>query len=182
MWGRNNSNNNKKPAIANSDEGGFDDLIINQTNIRIQEELSNLSADELKASIIVGVIPTIFGLLAVFRFETYSHIFSIMSFNSIILLVPLGILVTSFFFGLRVLLPRGRFDLWIPRDSNNEYSKLTISQTKKKLKEERIEDFEDIEKSRKTDAVFLVVGYLLLFVGSVGIFIAFTVLTNIGVN
>ena len=39
-------------------------MIIDQTNLRIQEELSNLSADELKASIIVGVVPAIFGLLA----------------------------------------------------------------------------------------------------------------------
>jgi len=167
-----------KPAIVNSNDENFNKMIIDQTNLRIQEELSNLSADELKASVIVGVVPAIFGLLAAVASTIFAKIFQNFTIYNMAIFLPFGLLIISFFLALKVIFPRTRFDLWEPRDSNNEYSALKIEDATKKLKEERIEDFESIRDSRDKDATNLKYGYVLLIFGSLSLLVITTLLSS----
>lgn len=165
-------------ALSESSEPEFDDVIINQTNIRIQEELNNLSADELKASVIVAIVPAIFGILSALTLDTFVSIFKNPNWYDVFLLIPFGLLIFAFVLAAKVIFPRTRFELWDPRDSNNEYSILKIADVKKTLKKERIEDFESIKGSRDKDAKNLKIGYVFLILGAVLMLIFLTFLSS----
>jgi len=164
--------------LKNSDDVEFNKLIIKQTNVSIQEELSHLSAGELKASVIVAVVPVIFGLLSVIAPTTFAKIFQNFDWYDLILLIPFILLILAFVFALQVIFPRTKFDLWDPRDSNDEYIDLKEEGAIiKKLKEERIDDFESIRDSRDKDVTYLRIGYALLIVGSLTLLLSTTLLS-----
>lgn len=170
--------NMSNDELSNSYEEGFDKIIIDQTNVRIQEELSNLSADELKASVIVGVVPAIFGLLAAIAHPVFTQIIADPNWYDLLLVIPFTILLISFMSALKVIFPRTRFDLWEPRDSNNEYASLSLATLNQKLKKERISDFESIRDSRDKDATHLKVGYILLILGSLSLLAITTLISS----
>lgn len=158
-----------------------DDIVIHHTEERIRQELDNLSASELKASIIVGVVPTIFGLLVSFRLDFFTNAIKNPSIESTLpIFIILGFLVAAFVFALKVIIPRERLWLWKPRESNNHYSNMNDISVKKELKEELIQNFEIIAASRQKDARHIIVGYFCLIIGSAGIFITFLILSIFG--
>lgn len=83
-------------------------------------------------------------------------------------------LIISYILAFTVIFPRTRFDLWEPRESNEEYAKLSMKDLTKKLKEERIDDFESIRDSRGKDAKKLTCGYVLLIIGSLTLLLSTT--------
>jgi len=142
-------------------------IITRHTVVRINQELSNVSADELKANALAA-IAVIFAILSVSQnwiyLEENRHWFIFLPFFT-----ALGLLVISFIFAIIVLRPRKRFDLWLPRDSNNFYAEKNLTTTTRLIKEELITSFEGIERSRDKDRKFIKYGYILLVFGSIGI-------------
>ncbi len=166
----------------------MDDFIIEQTKERLTQELNNLSADEMKANVVVGV-SVIFAILGVSQYlQIYEDINSaLVGYTVILFTITLITLLFSFFHALKVLYPRKkRFDLWNPRESNNDYSiravNATMSQVKKDYKEEIIKNYETILDAREKDAGHLKWGYIFLIIGSISIFITLFVSKSYGIN
>lgn len=166
----------------------MDDFIIEQTKERLTQELDNLSADEMKANVVVGV-SVIFAILGVSQYlQIYEDINSaLVGYTLILFTITLITLLSSFFHALKVLYPRKkRFDLWNPRESNNDYSiravNATMSQIKKEYKEEIIKNYETILDAREKDAEHLKWGYIFLIIGTISIFITLFVSKSFGIN
>ena len=142
-------------------------IITRHTVERINQELSNVSADELKANALAA-IAVIFAILSVSQnwiyLEENRHWFIFLPFFT-----ALGLLVISFIFAIFVLRPRKRFELWLPRDSNNYYAEKNLTTTRRMIKEELIISFEGVVISRDKDRKFIKFGYIFLLFGSIGI-------------
>jgi hypothetical protein len=158
----------------NSEE--VNDFIIRETKERINQELQNMSADELKSNV-VAATSVVFAILLISEFlRIYSTIdVEILWLPLILVSVTIVILFISFLNGIKVLFPRSdRFNLWLPRSTNESYAERKIQnqrEIQKEFKEELIHNFESIELARKIDGYFLTWGYALLIGGSLISFI-----------
>jgi hypothetical protein len=143
----------------------IDEIIITQTNERISQELSNVSADELKANVLAGIAP-FFALLAVsqnwqfFKLELW--------YIALPFMATITVLVTSFLIALYIIKPKSRFLLWDPQSSIDEYSKMSEPDAKRKLRDELLTAYRSIEESREKNSKSLKLGYILLMCGSIG--------------
>jgi len=153
----------------------IDDFIINNTKERIDQELQNVAADELKANILAG---TSIILLILSFTEYFQGITKHAMSNSDILLtliLSLIALALAFVCGIFIIFPRNRLQLWKPRESNDEYAAKNITEfsktEKREFKEEIIKNFEVIESSRGKDGIFLRFGYATLSFGVIMSFI-----------
>ncbi len=148
-----------------------DDLVIRLTQDRIQQELSNLSADELKANVLAG-ISVIFAILAVSEmlnfFKNEPEWYFILPY-----FVGLTLVVAAFVYGIVVLRPKDdRFELWLPKESDEEYKEKTVTEVKKSIKDDLISNFETIVNSRDRDAIYIKSGYKFLLFGSLAMLIS----------
>jgi hypothetical protein len=141
------------------------EIIITQTNERISQEMSNLSADELKANVLAGIAP-FFALLAVS--QNWQFFDSDLWHIAIPFLITIIVLVSSFLIALYILKPKSTFSLWDPVSSATEYSKLTADAAREKLKEELMVIIQSMEESRTKNSKLLKAGYILLIFGSIG--------------
>lgn len=152
-------------ASIEDNEARINEIIITQTNERISQELSNLSADELKANVLAGIAP-FFALLAVSQNWQFFNPDS--WYIAVPFLITVITLVIAFLLALFILRPKAAFDLWDPVSSNEEYSKMITIEAKETLKHDLIEAYNSIEKSREKLSKLIKLGYSLLIGGSVG--------------
>ena len=160
------------PKDTKSEE--HDDVIIDLTKDRIQQELSNISADELKSSFLVGISATLLGIL-----------FAIGSFNELIIAnrlswTPIVILAFNCFLQLGILFPRSRLRLVKPRETNDEFGNKELPELKKAIKDTLIENYEYIAKERKYDGHIIRIGFVALMASIVS-FIALATTVNLDV-
>lgn len=156
--------NNLSPKDTKSEE--HDDAMIDLTKDRIQQELSNISSDELKSSFLVGISATLLGIL-----------FAIGPFNDLIKTnnlawIPIILLVLNCLIQIGILFPRSRMKLMLPRQTNDDFGNKDLPELKKAIKDRLIENYEYIAKERKYDGNIIRIGFILLM-ASVVIFIAF---------
>lgn len=158
------SNLTKTDPVA-EDPIKITEMIITQTNERISQEMSNLSADELKANVLAGLAP-FFALLAVsqnWKFFDSGLLHVVIPF-----LVTIIVLISSFLMALYILKPKTKFSLWDPEASASIFYEMTADAAKEKLKEQLIFVMKSIEGSRAANSKLLKIGYILLIFGSVG--------------
>lgn len=153
-----------KPLPNDTKSELHDDEIIDITNDRIQQELTNISADELKSSFLIGISATLLGIL-----------FTIGSFNDLIKenilnWAPIALLMLNCIIQIAILFPRDRLMLMIPRILNDDYGNKELSELKKEIKNSLIKNFEYIANSRRYDGNVIRLGFGLLF-ASIVIFI-----------
>lgn len=164
--------NSSSDKLKSSELAEYDNIIIDLTKDRISQELDNINSDDTKASIIIGVVSAIFGLLSISEYIQYfQKIFSESSSVIVSILLPILFLVISFGLSLKVIMPRDRLQLVDPRSTNNDYANLTSSELQKTLKNELIENFEFIERARKYDPVCIFLSFCFLITGTIGILI-----------
>lgn len=155
---------NPSPKDTKSEE--HDDVMIDLTKDRIQQELSNISSDELKSSFLVGISATLLGIL-----------FAIGPFNELIntnslAWIPIILLAVNCLIQIAILFPRLRMKLMLPRETNDDFGNNELPELKKAIKNKLIENFEFIAKERKYDGNVIRIGFILLMT-SIVIFIAF---------
>jgi len=148
----------------------IDDLFIKLTQERTTQELNNLSADEMKVNVLVGV-SVIFAVIAI-----SGNLDFINANLDCFLLIPFfggwATIIFSFILGMIILKPRKyRFTLWDPEKSKNYYDQMSIQDARKKIKAELIEFYKTIKESRLSDSKFIKFGFYLLFGGSIVILI-----------
>ena len=149
-----------------------DGVFIDLTKERIEQEISNISADETKSSIIIGVIAAIFGII--FTVERYLSLL----LSNVYVWIPIIFLLIAFSCSILVLIPRTRLWLIKPRETNNDYATQEIDELKKTIKKELIENFEKIEKARKYSPWLIMAGFAALIIGTIGIFIAMLIIIH----
>lgn len=144
----------------------FNEMSISLFSQRISDELSNISAYETKASIVIASSLAVLGIL--FTNQNFSSMSIISEFYT--KLIKAGIVVPfvlSFFFGLYIVMPRERLSLVIPRNFNNNYGLKKKSKYLEDLKHSLIKNVEFMEDSRITETVCLKISYVLQSIGFV---------------
>lgn len=143
-----------------------DDLFIKLTQERISQELNNLSADEMKVNVLVA-ISVIFAIIAISGNQAFLPD-NIQCWIIIPFFVAWCFVVLSFIVGIKVLKPRkDRFTLWDPKESENYYNEMSLTEARNKIKDELIDYFVTIRTSRKKDSAYIKWGYYFLFGGSI---------------
>lgn len=145
-----------------------DDLLIQIINERIQQEFSNLSADELKSNVLAAT-SVLFAVLAI---SSNLKIF-LLDYNFTILYIgyfgSLAILITSFILAIYVIQPKkDKWDLWDPESSVKAYYAMDdLTEIKRLIRNELVVIFDDIQTSREKYGGHLRLGYSLLVIGSI---------------
>jgi hypothetical protein len=154
--------------IKDSQIDGFDDVIIKQTNERLNQEFSNLSSLETKAGILIAAIAAI--LTITFTGLGITQIVTLVKQNFygfIPVIVSVAFFALSFVIPLVIIIPRTKLELLDPRTINNElYQENNLDEVKKQIKHNLITSFEEIEKIRNKETFAIKCSFIFLGLGS----------------
>lgn len=163
----------KKPVddgIKDSENPDFDDIMIEHTQERISQELSNFSSIDTKAGIILAANAVIFTLiLSPLMAPEYALALAKSSYSGYFLLMGIFTFAASFALAISVVIPRKKLDLLDPRTMNNSFIKLETKEIKRQIKHNLIQSFEDLAKERRGDNFIMMSSFGFMGIGALGL-------------
>lgn len=160
--------------IWDSNTIGFDDVIIHQTNERLNQEFANLSSLETKAGILIAAVAAIVTILV--SGSVLSSIGNHLTLNFYGIIFGL---IGALFFGLSfaiplmIIIPRNKLELLDPRTMNNQLYSSSLPEVKRQIRYNLIKSFEEIEKIRDKEIKAIKISFVFLGLGALCFIIIF---------